>query len=87
MTIVGEEEYSEIRKRGKPVIFMVWHGRIFLVPYFFRRRKIMPLISPSGDGEIPAQIIRRSRTVVSVLGGRRIRDRGTGGARGFAIVT
>jgi len=59
MTIVGEEEYREVRKRGKPVIFLVWHGRIFLVPYFFRRRKIMPLISPSGDGEIPAQIMAR----------------------------
>jgi hypothetical protein len=39
------------------VIFLVWHGKIFIVPYFFRRRGIMPLISPSRDGEIPARIM------------------------------
>lgn len=41
------------------MIFLVWHGRIFIVPYFFRRRGIMPLISPSKDGEIAAQIMSR----------------------------
>ena len=41
------------------MIFLVWHGRIFIVPYFFRKRNIMPLISPSEDGEIPAQIMAR----------------------------
>ncbi len=57
MKVVGEESYRELRKQGKPVIFLVWHGRIFIVPYFFRRRGIMPLISPSKDGEIAAQIM------------------------------
>lgn len=55
--ILGEESYRDLRKQGKPVIFLVWHGRIFIVPYFFRRRKIMPLISPSKDGEIAARIM------------------------------
>jgi lysophospholipid acyltransferase (LPLAT)-like uncharacterized protein len=59
MTLIGDEEYQKIRNERKPVIFLVWHGRIFLVPYFFRRRKIMPLISPSEDGEIAAQIMAR----------------------------
>ncbi len=59
MTIIGEEDYQELRKQKKPVIFLVWHGRIFIVPYFFRRRGIMPLISPSEDGEIAAQIMER----------------------------
>lgn len=57
MKILGEERYRELRSQGKPVIFLVWHGRIFIVPYFFRRRKIMPLISPSKDGEIAARIM------------------------------
>lgn len=39
------------------MIFLVWHGRIFLVPYFFRRREIVPLVSPSEDGEIAARIM------------------------------
>jgi hypothetical protein len=55
--ILGEENYRDLRRQGKPVIFLVWHGRIFIVPYFFRRRKIMPLISPSKDGEIAARIM------------------------------
>ncbi|UCC40440.1 MAG: lysophospholipid acyltransferase family protein [Candidatus Aminicenantes bacterium] len=59
MKILGEESYQKLREQGKPVIFLVWHGRIFIVPYFFRRRKIMPLVSPSEDGEIPAQIMSR----------------------------
>ncbi|MFC2158268.1 lysophospholipid acyltransferase family protein [Acidobacteriota bacterium] len=59
MTVLGEEEYQRIRESGHPVVFLVWHGRIFIVPYFFRRRNIMPLISPSEDGEIPAQIMAR----------------------------
>lgn len=59
MTIIGEEDYLKLRDQKKPVIFLVWHGRIFIVPYFFRRRGIMPLISPSKDGEIAAQIMAR----------------------------
>ena len=59
MTIVNSEPYRELRKQGKPVVLLVWHGRIFLVPYFFRRKNIMPLVSPSHDGEIAAQIMAR----------------------------
>jgi lysophospholipid acyltransferase (LPLAT)-like uncharacterized protein len=59
MIIIGKEDYLRLRKQKKPVIFLVWHGRIFIVPYFFRRRGIMPLISPSEDGEIAAQIMER----------------------------
>jgi len=59
MKILGEEDYLELRAQEKPVIFLVWHGRIFIVPYFFRRRDIMPLISPSEDGEIAARIMSK----------------------------
>ncbi len=58
-TVVGDRGYKKIRQQGKPVIILVWHGRIFIVPYFFRKRGIMPLISPSKDGEIAAQIMAR----------------------------
>lgn len=59
LKVLGEKAYQDLRTQGKPVIFLVWHGRIFIVPYFFRKRDIMPLISPSEDGEIPAQIMAR----------------------------
>lgn len=58
-TVVGTDRYKELRNEKKPVIILIWHGRIFFAPYFFRRRGIMPLISPSEDGEIIAQIITR----------------------------
>jgi len=57
MTIIGGNAYRELRRKGEPVISLAWHGRIFLVPYFFRGRDVMPLVSPSGDGEIAARIM------------------------------
>jgi lysophospholipid acyltransferase (LPLAT)-like uncharacterized protein len=57
MKILGDSDYWALRKARKPVIFLIWHGKIFIVPYFFRKRGIMPLISPSKDGEIPARIM------------------------------
>lgn len=59
LTILGEESYRALRSEGRPVVFLVWHGRIFIVPFFFRKRGVMPLVSPSEDGEIPAQIMAR----------------------------
>lgn len=58
-TVLGEKQYNDLRGRKVPVIILIWHGRIFFAPYFFRRRGIMPLVSPSEDGEIIAQIIAR----------------------------
>ncbi len=59
MEIVGRERYEELRRQGKPVILLVWHGRILLAPYFFRKRGVMALVSPSQDGEIVVRIVRR----------------------------
>jgi lysophospholipid acyltransferase (LPLAT)-like uncharacterized protein len=56
-SVRGEEAYLALRRAGRPVIFLVWHGKIFTVPYFFRRRRIMPLVSPSRDGEFVARIM------------------------------
>jgi len=57
MTILGESAYRALRSAGKPVVHIMWHGKIFLVPFFFRKRNIMPLVSPSRDGEIAARIM------------------------------
>ena len=57
MTVLGEEDYLKLRSEQKPVVLLVWHSRILIVPFFFRRRGIMPLISPSKDGEIAASIM------------------------------
>lgn len=59
MTVLNEGEYQRLRKERRPVVILVWHGRIFLVPYFFRRRGVAPLVSPSQDGEIVSRIMSR----------------------------
>ncbi|MFP4083208.1 MAG: lysophospholipid acyltransferase family protein [Candidatus Aminicenantes bacterium] len=59
IAVLGRNRYQEIRREKKPVIFLIWHGRILLAPYFFRRRGITALVSPSEDGEIIARIISR----------------------------
>lgn len=58
-TILGKEPYIKLRKEKKPVIFILWHGRILFASYFFRERSIYALVSPSRDGEIIAQILHR----------------------------
>jgi len=55
--IFGKEIVDHLRQEKRPMIHILWHGRIFLAPYFFRHQGIMPLISPSEDGEIVARII------------------------------
>ena len=57
LTVAGESEYRALRKAGRPAVHIMWHGKIFLVPYFFRKRNIMPLVSPSRDGDIAARIM------------------------------
>jgi len=59
ITIIGEEGYLKLREEKKPVILLVWHQRILIGPYFFRNRGMIPLISPSEDGEIAVQILKR----------------------------
>jgi lysophospholipid acyltransferase (LPLAT)-like uncharacterized protein len=56
ITIRGEEVYRRAKTGGKPIILIIWHNRLMLVPYFFRKQEITGLVSPSGDGEIIAQI-------------------------------
>ncbi len=55
--IIGKENLQQLRNRRQPIIHLVWHGKIFLAPYFFRKQGIMPLISPSEDGEVVARIV------------------------------
>jgi lysophospholipid acyltransferase (LPLAT)-like uncharacterized protein len=56
ITVLGEESYRKAKEEGSPIILIIWHNRLMLVPYFFRKREIAGLVSPSKDGEIIAQI-------------------------------
>ena len=52
----GLEACEKARQAGQPVIFLIWHGRLLIVPTFFRNRGIAALVSPSRDGEILVRI-------------------------------
>lgn len=56
IAVVGDQEYKRLKREGQPVILLIWHGRLLLALYFFRRRGIAALVSPSKDGEIIARI-------------------------------
>ena len=58
------------RLPDKPVIFVFWHNRLFLLPYMFRkywrprrgataRRRVAVLVSASTDGEKLARVLSR----------------------------
>jgi lysophospholipid acyltransferase (LPLAT)-like uncharacterized protein len=57
LTVIGEDRYKELRSQKKPVVLLIWHSRLLVVPYLFRKRGILALISPSEDGEILARIV------------------------------
>jgi len=63
--IVGAEHVEGYWREGRPVIYMVWHGRILLVPWLTRRlrrtrgaRAPRVLASRSRDGELVARYVK-----------------------------
>ncbi len=57
LRVEGEAAYRALRAAGRPVVILVWHGKIFSAPWMFRKRNIMPLVSPSQDGELIVRLI------------------------------
>jgi len=56
---IGKEKEAKLIKEGKPVILSFWHGRLFYIPYYFRKTssRWRILISSSNDGEMITQTI------------------------------
>ena len=65
---------------GTPVIYVVWHARLLVLPYLYRDRDLRVLISRSRDGERVARLVRRFGFVV-VRGSSS--KGGAGGLRGL----
>jgi lysophospholipid acyltransferase (LPLAT)-like uncharacterized protein len=42
-----------------PAIYVVWHARLLLLPYLYRRRGLWALVSRSEDGAMIANLVRR----------------------------
>ncbi|VAX16712.1 Protein of unknown function DUF374 [hydrothermal vent metagenome] len=56
---VGKEKEKQITREGKPVILSFWHGRLFYIPYYYRKASSgwRILISASDDGEMITRTI------------------------------
>lgn len=58
------ERYLELRARGVPILFSLWHGRMFLPIQAHRRQGIVTMASQSKDGEIIARWLEKNGYVV-----------------------
>jgi lysophospholipid acyltransferase (LPLAT)-like uncharacterized protein len=54
------ERYLELRARGVPILFSLWHGRMFLPIQVHRHQGIVTMASKSEDGEIIARWLERN---------------------------
>ena len=59
-----EAPVAELWASGTPVIYVVWHARLLMLPYLYRDRGLRVLISLSRDGEMIARLVRRFGFVV-----------------------
>lgn len=57
--IAGWENWEAASHDGGLPIYTVWHNRVFLATYFWRRRRIVIMTSQSFDGEYIARFIQR----------------------------
>ncbi len=58
--IIRPREVEEYEASGKPIIYVLWHGRIFPMGFSTpkRGRKIYTVISRHGDGQLISYVIR-----------------------------
>jgi len=56
---VNRGKLVSVRRRGQSVIYAFWHGRMLVLAYTHRQRRIHILISQHRDGEFIARIIER----------------------------
>lgn len=86
--VSGVERMTPLWKRGQPIIYVVWHGRILLAPWaneWLRRtrgaRPVAVLASRSRDGEMVSRYV--GRFGLQVVRGSSSRG-GAAGLRGLA---
>jgi lysophospholipid acyltransferase (LPLAT)-like uncharacterized protein len=55
----GEQGYRRFTDAGRPVVFVLWHGRLLSGTYHQRGNGLVALISEHRDGEYIARVVRR----------------------------
>ncbi|MGH9315608.1 MAG: lysophospholipid acyltransferase family protein, partial [Thermoanaerobaculia bacterium] len=59
-----EDRFRELKARRVPILFALWHGRMYLSIQQHRHQGIVTMASQSKDGEIIAQWLTRNGYVV-----------------------
>jgi lysophospholipid acyltransferase (LPLAT)-like uncharacterized protein len=59
VTATGEEGYRRVWREGRPVVFVLWHGRLLSGTYHQRGKGLVALISEHRDGEYIARVVER----------------------------
>jgi len=54
-----EKTVESLWAAGAGVIYVVWHARLLLLPYLYRRHGLFALVSRSEDGSMIADLVRR----------------------------
>lgn len=53
----GIENFQQFHERGRPVVFVLWHGRLLPCTYFNRHQNLVTLVSQHRDGEYITRIV------------------------------
>ena len=57
--VQGQEEFEQLIAKHNGGIFVTWHGRALMLPFFWRNtRQMKALVSPHQDGRIIARLLR-----------------------------
>jgi len=59
LRVKGEEVVEGLVRSGEGGILLGWHGTLTLPVYFLRRYRLTVLVSPSRDGRLLADLVRR----------------------------
>mgnify|MGYP006155075417 FL=1 len=59
--IKGEDNFSKIYNKDKPIMLCVWHGRMLFPIFYVFKKKLTPwaIASPFRDGAIVASILKK----------------------------
>jgi hypothetical protein len=58
------ERYEDLKARGVPILFALWHGRMYLSIQAHRNQGIVTMASQSKDGEVIARWLQKNGYVV-----------------------
>lgn len=58
LEVYGKENLKDISD-GKPALFAVWHGKLWIPLFYFRGQNYLALASSSRDGEYISRVLRK----------------------------